>query len=84
MVGRFWKPHIGQAVGSELDLMVLIGGAKEVATLMFAEKLDNFQHSKWFIPESRSCALNSRHENLKTRIPNRLLGYRPQGGRHRA
>jgi hypothetical protein len=28
MVGRFWKPYIGQAVGGELDLMVLIVGAE--------------------------------------------------------
>jgi hypothetical protein len=29
MVGRFWKPYIGQAVGGELDLMVLIGEAED-------------------------------------------------------
>jgi hypothetical protein len=29
MVGRFWQPYIGQAVGAELVLMVLIGGAVE-------------------------------------------------------
>jgi hypothetical protein len=26
MVGHFWNPYIGQEVGRELDLMVLIGG----------------------------------------------------------
>jgi hypothetical protein len=25
IVGRFWKPYIGQAVGGEMYLMVLIG-----------------------------------------------------------
>jgi hypothetical protein len=29
MVRRLWKPYIGQAVGGELDLMVLIGGAED-------------------------------------------------------
>jgi hypothetical protein len=29
MVGHFWKPYIGQAVGGELDFMVLIYGAEE-------------------------------------------------------
>jgi hypothetical protein len=28
MVGRFWMPYIGQAVGGQLEL-VLIGGAEE-------------------------------------------------------
>jgi hypothetical protein len=31
IVGRFWKPYLGQAVGGELDLMVLIGGAEEIS-----------------------------------------------------
>jgi hypothetical protein len=29
VVGRFWKLYIGQAVGDDLDLMVLIGGVEE-------------------------------------------------------
>jgi hypothetical protein len=29
MIGRFWQPYMGQAVGREFDLMVLIGGAEE-------------------------------------------------------
>jgi hypothetical protein len=30
MVGRFWQPYfLGQAVGGELDLMVLIGATEE-------------------------------------------------------
>jgi hypothetical protein len=29
LVGWFWKPYVRQVVGGELDLMVLIGGAKE-------------------------------------------------------
>jgi hypothetical protein len=29
----FWKPYIGQAVGAELDLMVLIGGAEKQSTI---------------------------------------------------
>jgi hypothetical protein len=35
MVGRFWKPYIGQAIGGELDLMVLIGGAEERAAIQW-------------------------------------------------
>jgi hypothetical protein len=30
-----------------------------MATAMFAEKLDNFQNSTRLIPESRSCALET-------------------------
>jgi hypothetical protein len=33
MVGRFWKPHIGQEVGRELNLIVLIGGSEERAAV---------------------------------------------------
>jgi hypothetical protein len=29
VVGRFWKPYIGQVVDGKLDFMVLIGGAEE-------------------------------------------------------
>jgi hypothetical protein len=36
LVGRFWKPHTGQAVGGDLDLMVLIGGAEERAAIQLA------------------------------------------------
>jgi hypothetical protein len=35
VVGRGWKPKKGQAMGGDLDLMVLIGGAEERAG-MFA------------------------------------------------
>lgn len=33
MVEGFWKPYIGQRVGGELELMELIGGAKEQAAV---------------------------------------------------
>jgi hypothetical protein len=33
MVEHFWQPYIGQAVGGELDLMVLIGGVEERAAI---------------------------------------------------
>jgi hypothetical protein len=39
-----------------------------MATEMFAETLDNSQHSTWLIPESQSYTLNSNRENLRTRI----------------
>jgi hypothetical protein len=83
MVGSSWKPYIGQAVGGELDLMMLIGGVEEQAaiqlevittyflpyirlpkmpshyvltlkmgTAVFAEILDNSQHSVQLIPKS--------------------------------
>jgi hypothetical protein len=42
--------------------------AANIATALFAETLDNFQHSTPFIPESRSCTLNSSRQNLRTRI----------------
>jgi hypothetical protein len=29
MNGRFWRPYVGQAVGSEMDFVVLIGGGEE-------------------------------------------------------
>jgi hypothetical protein len=34
MVGRFWKPYIGQAVGGDLYFVVLIGGAEQSALLI--------------------------------------------------
>jgi hypothetical protein len=39
----------------------------KMATAMFAETLDTFQHSTRLFPESRSCALNSSRENLKAK-----------------
>jgi hypothetical protein len=39
-----------------------------MANAMFAETLDNSQHSMWLIAESRSYTLNSSRENLRTRI----------------
>jgi hypothetical protein len=33
VVGRFWKPCMGQAVGGGSDLMVLIGGAEKRAAI---------------------------------------------------
>jgi hypothetical protein len=38
-----------------------------MATAMFAEMLDNSQHSTRLIPESRSFTMNSSRENLRTR-----------------
>jgi hypothetical protein len=38
-VGDFWKPYIGQAVGGELDLMVLIGGAEERAAIQWEKNM---------------------------------------------
>jgi hypothetical protein len=38
MCGRFRKPHIGQAVGGELDFVVLIYGAQERAAIKLATK----------------------------------------------
>jgi hypothetical protein len=29
LVGSFWKPHIGQAIGGEWDVTNLTGGAEE-------------------------------------------------------
>jgi hypothetical protein len=49
MIGRFGQPYIGQAVSE----------APPTATAVFAETLDNFQHSTRLIPENRSCTLNS-------------------------
>jgi hypothetical protein len=37
VVGRFWKRYIGQTVGGDLDLMVLIGGAEERAAFKSAQ-----------------------------------------------
>jgi hypothetical protein len=41
VVGRFWKPYTGQAVGGELYLMVLIGGAEERVAIQW-------EKSTWF------------------------------------
>jgi hypothetical protein len=40
----------------------------KMATAMSAGMLDNFHHLMLLIPKSRSCTLNSSHENLRTRI----------------
>jgi hypothetical protein len=40
-----------------------------MATAMFAETLENSQHSTRLIPESRSKTLNSNRENIWTVIP---------------
>jgi hypothetical protein len=102
LVGHFWKPYIGQAVGGELDLMVLIGGAEKWAaiqldlsmcsstpistmksnclpyirlpkipshciftlkmtTAVFAEMLDNSQHSTQHIPKLHCLYLSYWH-----------------------
>jgi hypothetical protein len=37
--GRFWKPYIGQALGGEWDLMVLIGGAEERAAIQWEKRM---------------------------------------------
>jgi hypothetical protein len=63
MAGRVLQSYTWQAVGGELDLLVLIGGAEERA-----EILDNFQHSTRVTPKSRSCTLNSSRENPRARI----------------
>jgi hypothetical protein len=69
VVGRFWKPYIGQEVGGELHLMVLTGGAEEraaitftlkMATTVFAETLNKSQHSTRLNPESRSYTLSNK------------------------
>jgi hypothetical protein len=36
-----------------------------IATAVFTETLDNFQHSTWPISESRSCTLNSSRETIE-------------------
>jgi hypothetical protein len=33
MVGHFWYPYTGQAVGGQLHLMVLIDGAEEFSAI---------------------------------------------------
>jgi hypothetical protein len=33
MAGHFWKPYKGQAVGGDLDLMVLTAGVEEQAAI---------------------------------------------------
>jgi hypothetical protein len=43
MVGRFWMPFIGQAVGGELDLMVLTGEAEERAAIHWETILSRFR-----------------------------------------
>jgi hypothetical protein len=37
----------------------------KMATVVSDETLDNFQHSAWLIPESRSCTFNSGREKPK-------------------
>jgi hypothetical protein len=37
--GEFWKPYTGQAVGGKLDLLVLIGGVGEEATIQWERNM---------------------------------------------
>jgi hypothetical protein len=37
----------------------------KMATAMFSETLQNYQHSTRLIPESQSCASNSNRENVR-------------------
>jgi hypothetical protein len=37
--GRFWRPSIGQAVGDELELIVLIGEAEERAAVQWEKSM---------------------------------------------
>jgi hypothetical protein len=81
MVGRFWKPtlplHQSAPSNPTRHLLPALHKASKtpnhciftlkIATAMFVETLDNFQHSSRFIPETRSCTLNSSCENLRTR-----------------
>jgi hypothetical protein len=39
VVGYFWKPHIGQAVGGKLDLIMLINGAEEWAAVQWEKSM---------------------------------------------
>jgi hypothetical protein len=59
--GHCWQPYVGEAVGGDLDSLVLIGGAEAsvvlkiapmIATTVFAET-DNFQLSTRLILHSR-------------------------------
>jgi hypothetical protein len=45
MAGSFWKPYVGQVVGGELDLVVLIGGAEERAAYSLGEVGKHAAHS---------------------------------------
>jgi hypothetical protein len=38
-VGHFWKPCIGQSVGGEKDLMVLIGGSEERTAIQWEKSM---------------------------------------------
>jgi hypothetical protein len=49
--------------------------ALKMATAMFAETLDNSQHSTRLNPESRSYTLIPSRKNLKTRIYEMMLVY---------
>jgi hypothetical protein len=53
MVACFWKPHIVQAAGGELDLMVLIGGAEERAAIQL--EMSTWLRKRGY--EQRSSAL---------------------------
>jgi hypothetical protein len=75
VIGRFWKPCILQAVGGELDLTMLIGGAEERAAIealamMMMEAVSTSETSVYFYQTKRrtipeSCHLHTRRrENL--------------------
>jgi hypothetical protein len=50
MVGRFWKPYIGQAVDGELNLMVPIDGAEELAAIQLEMSIGTISSIKFSLP----------------------------------
>jgi hypothetical protein len=57
--------HFGKYCGCHLQGE---DGNLMMATAIFAETFDNFQHSMRLIPESRSCTSKSSRENLRSRM----------------
>jgi hypothetical protein len=58
VVGSVWKPYIGQAVGGELDLMAMIGGAEELAALLSAlYKTPKNAQPPHIHPEDGNCSV---------------------------
>jgi hypothetical protein len=52
VVGRFWKSCIWQAVGGELDLTMLIGGAEERAAIQWEKRLSKTPNHYTLLPTS--------------------------------
>jgi hypothetical protein len=70
VVGPFWKSYIGQAVGCELDLMVLIGGAEEGCYPKGEEQLAPSNPTRHLLPALYKASKNNQPLHIRPEYGN--------------